>query len=153
MRIWEWGVNMQGISVTNNKDELLYPVDNSREGINEKRYWIVGITLGNTDGTKTFVKRGYWEPNKSGDVVNQIGGMRAGDRIALKCQLGRGNKSISIKAIGIINDVDLNENKVYIEWLEEFDDRNVPLRGRIKQINGPYKLSKSKNNITEVFSI
>ena len=68
--------------------------------------------------------------------------MRAGDRIAIKRMLGYGSPNIAVRALGVIKEVDDEENEertyVYVDWFEKDLEREVPSRGAFNAIHGPY---------------
>lgn len=146
----------------------------------EPNYWIVAAMLGGTkDGDifKDCIERGYWycwEPNKESaheessrieEMRDLVRSMKSGDRIAIKKQLGSGDnaKYISIRAIGIVKTVDLDEWRVYVAWLlphkydnKEEVDRRVPKKGpgAISAISGPFQnIDANKEWLPAIFCI
>lgn len=73
------------------------------------------------------------------------------DRIAIKQMLGRGSQNIRIKALGIVREVDLQEKRVYVNWLVDNLDREVRGKGCFGSIHGPF--SEDDNWTKEVFYI
>lgn len=122
-----------------------------------RNYWVVGAMFGGSDDyLNVFVKRGYWycwEPDEINDVTSSVATqrdrfkeIRVGDRIAVKKLLGRGSSEIEIRAMGIVTDVDLNEWRIYVNWLplwESDEKRRVPINGCAASIHGPFKYDDS----------
>lgn len=123
----------------------------------DKQYWVVGAMWGGTeDVLKTFLLRGYWycwdiknieEPVLKGTGGNSVQAqrkrfleIRKDDRIAVKRMLGGGAKEIEIRALGIVEDVDHGEWRVYVRWItDENFSRKVPLKGCTASIHGPFE--------------
>jgi len=93
-----------------------------------RNYWVVGAMFGGSDDhLSVFVKRGYWYcwgPDEIDDVTSSVETqqdrlkeIKIGDRIAVKKLLGRGSNEIEIRAMGIVTDVDLDEWRIYVNWL------------------------------------
>lgn len=121
------------------------------------KYWVVGAMFGGSDVVfDAFIRRGYWycwepkanisnEPSivRQQDKVRQI---EPGDRIAIKKMLGQGASEIEIRSIGIVEDVDHNEWRIYVKWVEIFSKskrRLVPIKGAAASIHGPYEYEDS----------
>lgn len=107
-------------------------------------YWLVGAMYGgNDDQAPKFIRRGYWklgwadedQPHMT-DRRNQI---EQGDRIAIKRMMGRGSSSIRVTALGIVNEVDPEDGRVYTRWIEHGLDRVVDGRGCFQSIHGPFE--------------
>jgi hypothetical protein len=85
-------------------------------------YWVVGAMFGGTeDQLDSFIRRGYWycwDPQKNvsipAEIQNRFPQVRIDDRIAVKRMSGRGATEIEIKALGIVNDVDYDEWRIYV---------------------------------------
>lgn len=114
------------------------------------QYWVVGAMWGGVDDAlDMFLKRGYWycwDP-KVGPTTEQTKGcfpkIKEGDRIAVKKMLGQGSPEIEIRAIGVVKEIDLEEWRVYVEWLIEDINRRVPIRNFMGSIHGPYSYENS----------
>ncbi len=105
-------------------------------------YWIVGAMWGEDDQEEKFIRRGYWllgwkdeEQPAQAALRNKI---KSGDRIAIKRMLGRGSSDIEIRALGIVQEVDEEDNRIYVNWLIKGLRRKVPSKGAYKSIHGPY---------------
>lgn len=133
-------------------------------------YWVVGATWGGSmDALPQFIKRGYWycwdanefenqELGVGNSIKNQqerFGSVKPGDRIAVKRLLGQGAVEMAILAIGVVKDVDLEEWRVYVDWIaSEIEDRKVPLKGCTASIHGPFvKNSSDESWINQVFCL
>lgn len=105
-------------------------------------YWVVGAMWGGHDDQyEKFVRRGYWflgwsneQQPAQAQLRNQI---KPGDRIAIKKKLGQGERDIQIRAIGVVQEVDPDDKRVYVNWLLTGLDRRVPSRGFFSSIHGP----------------
>ncbi|UPY77610.1 hypothetical protein FH581_001745 [Leptospira weilii] len=111
-------------------------------------YWLVGASWGGkVDQSDKFLQRGYWflghsdidQPAQAA-LRDQI---KPDDRIAIKKMLGRGSKTILIRALGIVKEIDEEEKRVYVDWLIKELDREVPSKGSkgdrvFKSIQGPF---------------
>ncbi|MNJ61806.1 hypothetical protein D3C77_576120 [compost metagenome] len=112
---------------------------------------------GHEDQLATFLRRGYWycwDPKENKEIPqaaqNLFPKMKAGDRIAVKKMLGTGSRNIAIRAIGVITEVELNEWRVYVRWLVDDLQREVPIKGCMGSIHGPFEPSDWRDS---VFSI
>ena len=117
-------------------------------------YWIVGATWdGSEDVLPHFIKRGYWycwDANKFEKKESGVGNaiknqqerfelVEPGDRIAVKRLLGQGASNMAVLAIGVVVDVDLEEWRIYVDWiLSGIKDRKVPMKGCAASIHGPF---------------
>lgn len=104
------------------------------------QFWIVGASSHGEDRSETLLRRGYWELCGEGNSFNldRVAQMKEGDRIAIKSLGGRLAGTMRIKAIGIIKEVDLGENRAYVEWIRPDVNRDVPVRGCLRAANGPF---------------
>ncbi|MDO5289071.1 MAG: glycyl-tRNA synthetase subunit alpha [Pseudomonadota bacterium] len=119
-------------------------------------YWLVGATWGGRDDAlPVFLMRGYWYCWDLNEVAAEDGGrgnsisvqqgrfreIRRGDRVAVKKMLGQGAKNMAILAVGTVKDVDLDEWRVYVDWVLDLreQERHVPLGGCTASIHGPYE--------------
>jgi hypothetical protein len=121
-----------------------------------KNYWVVGaMWSGRDDQLKKFLRRGYWylgwPKHEQPDQAALVEQMKPNDRIAIKKMLGKGSAEIEIRAIGIIKDVDLNENRIYVNWILADINRKVPGKGCFKTVHGPFSIDDSWT--AKVFSI
>jgi hypothetical protein len=119
-----------------------------------KQYWVVGATWGGTeDVLPKFLNRGYWycwDINAFNDEQAGVGNaiknqqqrfekIQIGDRIAVKRLLGKAATEMSVLAIGMVKDVDIQEWRIYVDWVaNEIVDRRVPLKGCTASIHGPF---------------
>lgn len=113
------------------------------------KYWVVGAMFGGKDDVfDVFIKRGYWycwEPGSTDEpsIVRQqekVRQIEPGDRIAIKKMLGQGASEIEIRSIGIVEDVDHDEWRIYVKWMDTFENRRlVPMKGAAASIHGPYE--------------
>jgi hypothetical protein len=117
-------------------------------------YWVVGASFnnGSIDKYDEFILRSYWylgwteEDSENRNVntyINRAKQMKCGDRIAIKQLLGQGQSEIMIRAIGIIKDVDIKDENIiaYVKWLVKDIDRNVPIKGCVGSVYGPFKFN------------
>lgn len=109
-------------------------------------YWVVGAMFGGTDDKyDLFLKRGYWycwdpsNPETPDEAKKRFRQIKPGDRIAIKKMLGRGSSEIEIRAIGIVKDVDLNEWRVYVDWIITDIGHKAPINGCAGSIHGPFE--------------
>jgi hypothetical protein len=119
-------------------------------------YWVVGaMREGKEDQYDRFLLRGYWYLNWSrADQPSQaalVEQMKPNDRIAIKKMLGKGANEIEIRAIGIIKDIDHEENRIYVNYLLHDPDRKVASKGCFSSVHGPF--SPTDDWTREVFSI
>lgn len=128
-------------------------------------YWIVGAMFGGSDDSlSTFEIRGYWYCWDNDIDENSFGGgnsvpsqrerfkkIKPGDRIAVKKSL-ISDGMIAVRAIGIVNAVDLSEWRVYVDWVlkeKDIGNRLVPISGWTASIHGPY--SAEDRHIKDIF--
>lgn len=124
------------------------------------QYWVVGATLHSHSAIKTLVNRGYWQlgsdsrPKRDELYLERFARIKPGDRIAIKSLRGKGTGKISIRAIGIVKDIESIERKAYVNWLLPDVSREVELRGCMDAINGPYGLDVNHIDwINQIFRI
>ena len=106
-------------------------------------YWVVGAMFGgHDDQLEKFLSRGYWklgwadaDQPKMSELRDQ---MKPGDRIAIKRMLGQASPNISIHALGIINEIDSEDKRVYVDWLVKGVKKTVPSHGSYASIHGPF---------------
>lgn len=110
-------------------------------------YWIVGAMFGGKDDMlDEFIKRDYWycwDPHENPEIPNGIEDrfkkIKIGDRVAVKKMVGgQGSNEMEVRAIGIVKDIDLEEWRVYVNWLLSDIGRKVPIHGCMKALHGPY---------------
>jgi len=106
-------------------------------------YWLVGaMWSGSDDQTDKFVRRGYWFLGWRDDEKPELARLRdqikPGDRIAIKQMLGQGSPNIRVKAIGIVKEIDVEDKRVYVNWLVQNTSRDVPSKGCYGSIHGPF---------------
>jgi hypothetical protein len=120
-------------------------------------YWVVGAMWGGRDeALPHFLERGYWycyDPKGTpSDVSSQVKAqqelfkqIKKGDRIAVK-KKNIHTQEATIRAIGIVKATDLDEWRIYIDWLplgelgeKEIKNRKVPLNNLQESIHGPFK--------------
>jgi hypothetical protein len=103
-------------------------------------YWIVGATLAGQDEHEVFVRRGHWFMiNEKPAETAKRKRIKPGDRIAIKRMVGgAGSPIIEIRALGIVTENDLNDSRVYVNWVVSGLQRAVPSRGCYATIHGPY---------------
>jgi len=114
-------------------------------------YWVVGAVWSEHKLEDDFYKRGYWEMGYTDDdkpnYANRRNQIKENDRIAIKRRDGKGAKTISIKAIGVVKDI--YKGKVYINWLLTDINRHVPS----KNYFGTIHKATDENWINEAFRI
>lgn len=119
-------------------------------------YWVVGAMWGgHDDQSEKFIRRGYWflgwsdeEQPSQAKLRDQI---RPDDRIAIKKMLGKGSPNIQIRALGIVREIDEEDNRVYIDWLVRGLEREVPGHGAFASIHGPFR--EDDEWVKEVFRL
>ena len=103
-------------------------------------YWIVGKTWAGEDQAQRFYSLGKWEMGYEEAEVpkydKKIAQIKAGDRLAVKHMNGKGQKDITIVAIGIVKGIE--ERVVYVDWIVKDLNRKVPSRGCFGTLHGPY---------------
>lgn len=134
-------------------------------------YWVVGAMWrgkSENDVLPNFLKRGYWycwdekytpqeeESKGSGNSVEaqreRFTKIKISDRIAVKKNLSITNQEIEIRAIGIVKDIDLNEWRVYVDWLPSFKEKRVVnMKGCSASVHGPYENDSAW--VKEIFCI
>ena len=120
----------------------------------EPHYWLVGA-FWEEDQADAFFRREYWELGWSDQdqpaMAKQRDAMRPGDRIAVKAMRGRGKKTITIKALGIVKEV--AGKRVYIDWKITGLSREVPAHGCFATIHGPYSVAEEGEWLGKVFRL
>lgn len=106
-------------------------------------YWVVGAMWGGRDDQLAlFVRRGYWFLGYADDAQPAQAALRdqilPGDRIAIKRMLGRGSRSVEIRALGIVREIDAKDKRVYVHWAVGDLKRKVPAHGCFQSIQGPF---------------
>jgi hypothetical protein len=119
------------------------------------QYWIVGAMWGGqNDQAPTFIRRGYWflgwsDEDTPPDQARRRDNIRVGDRIAIKRMMGQGSSQIRIIALGIVTEVDAEDQCIYVRWVVTDLDRPVDSHGCFAAIHGPFDAQNSW--IREVF--
>lgn len=136
-----------------------------------RNYWLVGAMWGGTEDTlPAFITRGYWycwdianSTNELSSSGNSVATQRArfaqvkeGDRIAVKKVASITAQEMEIRALGIVKTIDLEEWRIYVDWLPialgtNEIKRYVELKGCTASIHGPF--DNSNPWINQIFSI
>ena len=91
-------------------------------------YWLLGADWSGEDKKKQFFSRGYWKMGYTDEDKPSLARKRdrivRGDRVAIKRRTGDASKPIIIQALGFVKDVE--EGRVYIDWLLTDLEREVP---------------------------
>lgn len=110
---------------------------------------------GYDDQSDKFIRRGYWflgwSDAEQPAQARRRDEIRPGDRIAIKRMLGKGSRSIEIRALGVVREIDDEDKRVYIDWLVRDVNRKVAGRGCFQSIHGPFVESDTWTK--EVFRI
>ena len=128
-----------------------------------KNYWVVGAMWAGkaeNDALEEFITHGYWycwdKNTTPSDEESQGGGnsvksqrerfqkIKEKDRIAIKKIISIPDQKMEIRAIGIVERVDLDGRKIYVNWLpiiEKSQPRIVNLKGCTASIHGPFQNS------------
>ena len=134
-------------------------------------YWVVGAMWGGDaedDALPGFLKRGCWycwdakdtpsdeESKGSGNSVKaqreRFAQIKISDRIAVKKNLSIKNQEIEIRAVGIVNDIDLDEWRIYVDWLPVFQEKKVvDMKGCSASVHGPFE--SDSHWIKDIFCI
>ncbi len=103
-------------------------------------YWVVGKRWNDEEQGNRFYNLGKWEmgwaENDNPKYDNKIKQIKAGDRIAIKHMDGQGQTTITIVALGIVKGIE--DNIVYVNWIETGLNRKVESKGCFGTIHGPY---------------
>lgn len=117
------------------------------------KYYLVGANWDGEPQNDDFYRRGYWEMGYDDAAQPSFAetrdSMKPGDRIAIKSMDGYGATTITIHALGFVKEV--FQGRVYVDWVLTGLDRQVPSRGCLKTIHGPYHANDSW--IHEVFCL
>lgn len=121
-----------------------------------ENYWIVGAVLGGpTDPTDIFIRRGYWSlgwtDKEQPDQAKLRDEMKAGDRIAIKRMMGKRSENIQIRGLGIVQEIDHEDSRIYIQWVITTLHRKVSANGCVSAIHGPFPANDEWTR--EVFQI
>ena len=126
----------------------------------ETQYWLVGATYGSEDQYDRFVKGGFWmlgwdesDQPAQYELAKRI---REGDRIAIKIRNGRGARDITIRSIGIVKKVVLDNTLIFctVNWCAEDMNRCVFVHGCLGSIHGPYVMqSDDKGWLQDIFTL
>ena len=118
-------------------------------------YWIVGATVSGQDMTRWFTKYGFWFGDKD-TAQDDIAKIKKGDRIAIKRMRGRGAKTVSIKAVGVVEDTAqfnaMQFPMIFVKWISlEDEDKQVPFSALGGSIHGPY--DETNQLVKSVFTL
>ena len=110
----------------------------------KRNYWVVGAMWhGRDDQSEKFINRGYWflgwDKTAQPAQAKLRDRIRPGDRIAIKRMLGKGSTEIEIRALGVVKEIDSEDQRVYIDWLVRDVNRKVKSRGCFASIHGPFQ--------------
>ena len=126
----------------------------------DTKYWVVGASWGGTEHQdEAFVSKGIWMLGwEEGNQPEKASQISAGDRIAIKRLLGKGQTGIRIMHIGIVRGVIHDTNKVIctVNWVATNLDRVIgESKGAFKSVHGPYTKSDpaTKQWIEEIFCL
>ena len=116
-------------------------------------YWLVGANWSGSDKKETFYLKGVWEMGWSDNDKPSFTLLRdsisVNDRIAIKSMDGKGSKTITIHATGIVKLVE--DKKVYIDWIQTNINKQVESKGKFSTI---HKLDDNhKDWINEIFCL
>ena len=123
----------------------------------EVQYWLVGATYGDEDQYDRFVGGGFWmlgweeEDQPSQYAIAKT--MKSGDRIAIKKRNGRGARDITVRSIGVIKEVVVDNARIFctVNWCVKDLNRQVPSHGCFSSIHGPYSLLNDMEWIRSIF--
>ena len=126
----------------------------------DAQYWVVGATYGKEDQYDRFVKGGFWmlgweEDDQPGqyELAKRI---HEGDRIAIKIRNGRGARDITIRCIGVVSEVILDNARIVctVNWCAQDLNRHVFVHGCLGSIHGPYLMqSADKSWLQDIFTL
>lgn len=122
------------------------------------QYWVVGAMFGGSDDyLKVFLTRGYWycwdpkiNPEIPSAVADLVPKINVGDRLAVKKMLGQGSSYMVVRALGIVTDIDLDEWRIYVRWLVPEMEREVPIKGCMGSIHGPFEPSDWRASVFQI---
>lgn len=126
--------------------------------MDKTNYWVVGATHGERDMYEEFLENGFWymgweHSNKKDHRIDQffkrVSKIKENDRIAIKRLMGKGQSNIKILAIGIVTKV--VKDIVFVNWIMQYMEREVPNNGCIGTIYGPYNYNNDWTR--KVFSL
>ena len=126
----------------------------------DKQYWVVGATYGNDDQYDRFLKGGFWmlgwEVDDQPVQYELAKRIHEGDRIAIKIRNGRGARDITIRCIGIVKEVVLDNTRSFctVNWCAKDMDRRVFVHGCLGAIHGPYSMqSEDRSWLQDIFTL
>jgi len=112
---------------------------------------------GSDDYLKIFINRGYWycwDPKINQEIPSAVADLfpkiNVGDRLAVKKMLGQGSSYMVVRALGIVTDIDLDEWRVYVRWLVPEMEREVPIKGCMGSIHGPFEASDWRASVFQI---
>ena len=126
----------------------------------DAQYWVVGATYGNEDQYDRFVNGGFWmlgwEAEDQPAQYELAKRIHKGDRIAIKIRNGQAARDITIRSIGIVKEVVLDNARIFclVDWCAKDLDRRVFVHGCLKSIHGPYAMqSGDKSWLQDIFTL
>lgn len=123
----------------------------------EHQYWVVGAMYGDEDQYDRFIRGGFWMLGwEEEDQPSQYAAakrMNKGDRIAIKKMNGYAAKDITIRSIGVIREVVVDNARIFctVDWCAKDLNNSVPSHGCLKAIHGPYSLKTNGDWICSIF--
>lgn len=121
------------------------------------QYWVVGASWSGRDKYDDFVNDGYWQLHQSGRdkplYIRRFNQVRTADSIALKSTDGPGTGTLTIKAIGLVTDVDVDNCRLEVNWVRVGLERKMPLFGSMKAIEGPFAIAQREQWLNQIFRI
>ena len=121
------------------------------------QYWVVGANWAGEDKTGIFFNRGYWELGWDDEAQARPSPkrqqMKPGDRIAVKSMRGQGQPTVTLKMLGVVTEVGEDKKRVYVNWVLNDLDREVPSHGCLGSIHGPYSVSEEQDWLGQVFRL
>lgn len=125
----------------------------------KRRYWLVGAYWDDKDDyTDVFVAAGYWQMGYSDQQKPEYArlrrSMKKNDRIAIKARGGKGKSHLIIKAIGIVQAMEpQDDGRVWVRWVLTDQARKVESKGKFSTIHGPLDPSRDADWIHEIFTL
>jgi hypothetical protein len=123
------------------------------------QYWLLGAMWKDEgvydDQLPMFLLRGHWIlgwPKGEQPLYDErVAKMKVHDRIAIKSMDGKGADTVTIKALGMVKNIDEKHGIVYVNWLLSDFERHVPAHGCFGTVHGPYE--ENSPWVHEVFHI
>ncbi len=122
------------------------------------QYWLVGASWGGKEHQDArFTSQGFWMLGwEEGFQPDRASEMRQGDRIAIKRMRGKGKTGLTIKAIGIIQGVIHDANRIIctVDWCVDGMNRTIAeSKGCFQSIHGPFMMSQDSEWLKEIFAL